>query len=895
MRTIVKAGCGFVILAIGALLVAWFAGSRSVPGSPRGSPPVETTGVPTQEAIQFEVRREAAVVQAGPQDPLTELTDSAFHSLDISHRVTTDEVGEALLQSQIGAKNCKVYVFQTTKLIKSPCPQSVSNAGNTVCQEQGSTIYRNCGDHLKKIETFTAEFQVIGSWVEVIYSPDQRLSLILVFEGQALSRPVIDFDARTLGEVTDVPAGYFWFTNPGETADSVAGLAGRAPHAFDQLPPVIKELGLEPWIDRTRAHAEEDAIQFPDWMTCAPGVLYCENFDDDQAFWWILNPSWQIKEDSAGYVLSGREQTWAFLTGHAWDDYHFRFRLKLLEGTVNLNYRLTPAGSGFTGYYIGFNEAGLYLSKSVVPPEEIDLRQVKAPHELGRWYVVEIAGQGGYIQVLVDGNLELDYIDSNPILQGGIAFETLDQSRAVVDDIEILPGGAQLVPPAATPSPECRVIPGTLNILEGPGTDYSTVGADLSRGTRLLPVGRTPDGRWVLVQVMESGQEGWVSAGSDFISCNLSIGTLPSITPTPPATPPPEPTPWVACWPEHTVIEAGECVTLSWDAGNVNSLHLGAADLSDRGNWRECPLKTDTYELSGSSGTGPRDCSMTVEVRDTRPPAIGGVQIEPATRLPPGQDLPICHEDSMRVSTRVTDPSKLAKVELWVSPNCGVLEPIVMTATGDDKYQAYVSAGACLQVRAEDEFGNASQTDLTPPPCRSVQLVYDFVAEAPSADWNSSGPDGFNFGALTWPGVSNEQGFARWLDNAELEDGSLPPRVLETHPHWTDDGEILGYYWFLPVTLQQGDRFVARVGFLEGAEAGNVVFRISCFDGDADTPFQQLAEVEDAYDGELRDLNIELPLKCVGGNSVFKFQVSANGPPAQDWAVWERARIERRQ
>lgn len=215
-----------------------------------------------------------------------------------------------------------------------------------------------------------------------------------------------------------------------------------------------------------------------------------------------------------------------------------------------------------------------------------------------------------------------------------------------------------------------------------------------------------------------------------------------------------------------------------------------------------------------------------------------------------------------------------------------------MTATGDDKYQAYVSAGACLQVRAEDEFGNASQTDLTPPPCRSVQLVYDFVAEAPNADWIGDGPDEIDF----WSGGgSDEHGLARWMEYGELEDGRLPPLVLETHPFWADDGKISGWYWLPNIALQQGDRFVARVGFLKGAEAGSVVFDVSCFNGDPDSPSLTLAHIEDVYDGKLRDIDVKLPPGCVGSNSYFMLWVSANGTPAQDWAVWERARIERQQ
>jgi hypothetical protein len=48
-----------------------------------------------------------------------------------------------------------------------------------------------------------------------------------------------------------------------------------------------------------------------------------------------------------------------------------------------------------------------------------------------------ILRQGGHIQVFEDGKLELDYTDHDPILQGTIAFETLYNSSAMIDDIEV--------------------------------------------------------------------------------------------------------------------------------------------------------------------------------------------------------------------------------------------------------------------------------------------------------------------------------------------------------------------------------------------------------------------------------------------------------------------------
>lgn len=66
-----------------------------------------------------------------------------------------------------------------------------------------------------------------------------------------------------------------------------------------------------------------------------------------------------------------------------------------------------------------------------------------ASYSLSRWYDVEIAGWQGRIRVYVDGHLALDYTDNDPLQYGIIAFETLENSQAQVDDIEIMASGPE--------------------------------------------------------------------------------------------------------------------------------------------------------------------------------------------------------------------------------------------------------------------------------------------------------------------------------------------------------------------------------------------------------------------------------------------------------------------
>jgi len=168
-------------------------------------------------------------------------------------------------------------------------------------------------------------------------------------------------------------------------------------------------------------------------------VLYQENLDDGRAQGWELEQGWAVGEGA----LCGQGHQWARYTIASWQDFRVQFRVRLDQGTVHLNYRV----SGTRRYFIGFHQEGLYLSKQTGPETfSHNLAEAVATYNLGQWYQVEIAGQGGHLQIKVDGTLAADYTDADPLTQGGIAFETLDGSQACLDDIVVYG-------PAPTPTP----------------------------------------------------------------------------------------------------------------------------------------------------------------------------------------------------------------------------------------------------------------------------------------------------------------------------------------------------------------------------------------------------------------------------------------------------------
>jgi hypothetical protein len=97
-------------------------------------------------------------------------------------------------------------------------------------------------------------------------------------------------------------------------------------------------------------------------------------------------------------------------------------------------------------------------------------------------------------------------------------------------------------PPTPTNGPTCSVVQ-NLNLRNGPGTDYDPPVAALEKGTSLVPVGFNPQGipsgPWVQVQVADQNRIGWVSAGTQFVECNLDLNSLPQVD----VPPPPKPVP----------------------------------------------------------------------------------------------------------------------------------------------------------------------------------------------------------------------------------------------------------------------------------------------------------------------------------------------------------------
>jgi hypothetical protein len=170
----------------------------------------------------------------------------------------------------------------------------------------------------------------------------------------------------------------------------------------------------------------------------------------------------------------------------------------------------------------------------------------------------------------------------------------------------------------------------------------------------------------------------------------------------------------------------------------------------------------------------------------------------------------------------------------------------------------------------------------------SGTTIYDFIAHASEASWSSGA------GALPFPGsTSDSRGFACYVNNAILEDGTKWSRVLETHPQWISGGWIAGVY--PQQTIQPNTQLTVRIGFLSGATGTDGAKFDVYFDeyrGTAAAPLRytilsHFATLDGKLDVITKNLNFIAGMK---GN--FILYVNAGQTSNRDWAVWAEAKIE---
>ncbi len=163
-------------------------------------------------------------------------------------------------------------------------------------------------------------------------------------------------------------------------------------------------------------------------------------------------------------------------------------------------------------------------------------------------------------------------------------------------------------------------------------------------------------------------------------------------------------------------------------------------------------------------------------------------------------------------------------------------------------------------------------------------IVYDFVANAPYAEWKSER------GILPYPGTSGDsRGYSYQVNNPHLEDDSFDslPGLLFV-PHNKYNGYIQATY--PEIQIQAGDKLQTLVNCEYGATSCYVTFRI-----DYVTPAGNQKELwswREAYEGRFYRADIDLS-RLAGQRVRFVLMILSTGLPSGDRALWGSPRIVR--
>lgn len=140
----------------------------------------------------------------------------------------------------------------------------------------------------------------------------------------------------------------------------------------------------------------------------------------------------------------------------------------------------------------------------------------------------------------------------------------------------------------------------------------------------------------------------WVQVGvygSPFPDCpndpatfEVEIRLEADETPTPTIETPTEyPESTIEFWADRDHILCGECTTLHWDVGGVNTVHYQGDGVPGEGYRQECPQQTTTYELCVKTYEGEQICQQVtiyVDEPTVPPPTIAPTSSPPPTIAP---------------------------------------------------------------------------------------------------------------------------------------------------------------------------------------------------------------------------------------------------------------------
>ncbi|MQF48756.1 hypothetical protein FIM08_02490 [SAR202 cluster bacterium AC-647-N09_OGT_505m] len=170
-----------------------------------------------------------------------------------------------------------------------------------------------------------------------------------------------------------------------------------------------------------------------DWPTgqtrCIQGEteLFASDFEKGTEGWrFSSDEAWSVVQADDSNVLRGAGHVHAY-AGDNWDEVAWRMRVKLITGNAHLNFHDKDG----LRYLISFGQ-----NDTNVMWRDVGVGS-NIHHSLNKWHVVEISLFEKVLRIGIDGVLEIEQPDSNPLPPGGIWLEVLPDSEVLFDDIHI--------------------------------------------------------------------------------------------------------------------------------------------------------------------------------------------------------------------------------------------------------------------------------------------------------------------------------------------------------------------------------------------------------------------------------------------------------------------------
>ena len=168
------------------------------------------------------------------------------------------------------------------------------------------------------------------------------------------------------------------------------------------------------------------------WLIREDGILLEEDFSSVLVGWTLKGKSTTTVDEAGEKVWSGEDGGTATPLSSEWSDYTFRFRVKIITGSCNIDFRIVP-DVGF--YSLELNpERGHRLAK-MLDQIEYTLSRYSGKIYRNRWCLVKIEVKGNIVKIWLENELSIHYTDdSTPYRVGGCRFRAFSRSRMLVDD-----------------------------------------------------------------------------------------------------------------------------------------------------------------------------------------------------------------------------------------------------------------------------------------------------------------------------------------------------------------------------------------------------------------------------------------------------------------------------